>query len=276
MTQTELLITELAQRTGLTIQDRHGYTVLAKDSIAVHVIEFELGATPPVDRNYHVRMLDAFAAAGHTLLQVFEDELVNKFPLILSRVKHALGQNTERVQARQCTVEVLTPAEGRGFLKDNHLAGAGSGAMLYVGLRHKDRIVAAASVGKARYTKSVTHELIRFATLAGLSVPGAASRLITLIRTTLGPSTTLVSYADRRFGSGATYEKIGFTRQSTAAPCYWYFKGDTRRHHRSKFQKHKLAAQLTTFDASLSEIDNMANNGWKRVFDSGNSVFILR
>ena len=42
---------------------------------------------------------------------------------------------------------------------------------------------------------------------------------------------------------------------------------------RNVFQKHKLKGKLKIFDVNLSEYDNMINNGYRRIYDSGNIVY---
>jgi hypothetical protein len=46
-------------------------------------------------------------------------------------------------------------------------------------------------------------------------------------------------------------------------------------YNRMSFQKHMLKNKLEIFDKSLSEYENMLNNGYNRVWDCGNYKFIL-
>lgn len=46
------------------------------------------------------------------------------------------------------------------------------------------------------------------------------------------------------------------------------------RESRNKYQKHKLKNLLENFDPKLSEIENMVNNGFDRIWDCGNKVFV--
>ena len=45
---------------------------------------------------------------------------------------------------------------------------------------------------------------------------------------------------------------------------------------RIKYQKHKLGKLLETFDPAKSEIENMKLNGYHRIFDCGNLVFVKK
>ena len=53
-----------------------------------------------------------------------------------------------------------------------------------------------------------------------------------------------------------------------------YWKDYLTLQPRIKFQKHKLKNILEKFDEKLSEAQNMANNGYNRIFDCGNLVFV--
>ena len=56
---------------------------------------------------------------------------------------------------------------------------------------------------------------------------------------------------------------------------YFYFKNEyDELQSRVKFQKHKLKNILEVFDENLSESENMYNNGYRKIYDSGNLVFI--
>ena len=40
------------------------------------------------------------------------------------------------------------------------------------------------------------------------------------------------------------------------------------------FQKHKLKDKLENFDSDLTEVENMINNGYNRIYDCGNLKFV--
>lgn len=256
-----------------------GDTVLLASNelkIAIDIIQLEKRASDIVGKNYHFEQQQKFQTKGWKLIQIFEDELVSRFECVLSRVLHALHKTTIIIYARKCTVKSLVAKEARAFLDIHHLQGAGAGAGIYVGLLHEELLVAVMSLGKARFSKSASHELIRFASHMGCNIPGGAAKLLKAAVDIIGTGNKLVSYADARYGDGGTYTKIGFTKSLFSSPCYWYFEpGKLKRHHRSAFQKHKLIKVLKDFDPAKTEIVNMAINGWLRVFDSGNNVFTL-
>lgn len=70
------------------------------------------------------------------------------------------------------------------------------------------------------------------------------------------------------------YDKFGFTFSHNSSPGYVYYKGGVVK-NRQEFQKHKLKDILPIFDESISEISNLKNNGWIRVFDCGQACYVL-
>jgi hypothetical protein len=45
---------------------------------------------------------------------------------------------------------------------------------------------------------------------------------------------------------------------------------------RVNFQKHKLPKLLKEFDPTQTEWENMINNGYDRIWDCGNDVWIMK
>ena len=85
---------------------------------------------------------------------------------------------------------------------------------------------------------------------------------------------SIVSYCDKRFFSGKSYEACGFTLIKETPPDYKYFKNGNV-YSREAFMKHKLKNKLKNFDESLTETENMLNNGYFKLYDFGNFVYVL-
>ena len=83
----------------------------------------------------------------------------------------------------------------------------------------------------------------------------------------------IYSYADRRWSQGKLYEAIGFKLDGVTPPNYWYIV-DKGRKHRFSYRKSVLKNKLKKFDENLSERENMKMNGYNRIWDCGNNVFI--
>ena len=257
-----------------------GYTVslaFPEKKTAVDYIKFSDRCESTVGRSNLLHQLNAFEENGWKLLQVFEDEQANSTAIVESRILHALGITPRTIYARQCTIHTDLPVSvSRDFLNAHHIQGVGRGANIYIGLCFKGELVAVMSVGRSRFNKNIDFELIRFATKSMTSVIGGASRLLKHVRMALGEA-SIISYADRRYSTGNLYRSLGFYEHTKSEPCYWYLhpRDPLKKYHRSSFQKHKLIDKIQVFDPALTEIANMKRNGWERIYDSGNYVFIL-
>ena len=86
----------------------------------------------------------------------------------------------------------------------------------------------------------------------------------------------IVTYADKRWSYGDVYYKLGFEHSHDSQPNYWYFHKTnmTKVYHRFNFRKSELNKKLDSFDPNKTEWENMKLNGWNRIWDCGNMVFI--
>ncbi|MBT9137501.1 MAG: hypothetical protein DDT31_00032 [Syntrophomonadaceae bacterium] len=223
-------------------------------------------------KNYHQEKTELAEKLGIQLIHLYEDTIIEKFDVVVSMLLAKIGIS-ERVFARKCKLEKVDPHEAAFFCEHNHLQG-NTRCSSAIGLRYNEKLVAVATFGKPRYNKEYEQELLRFCTLKGHTVVGGFTKIIRHFMAS--GCTSLLSYADRSYSKGRVYQAAGFNLKHVRGPGYWYFRpNELHRHHRSQFQKHKLHTKLETFDATLSEWKNMQLNGWNRIWDSGQLVFVL-
>ena len=225
-------------------------------------------------QDYHLTKTNAAEQAGINLLQFFDWEVFAKRNIILDKIAHALGLNAS-IGARKLRLANVDKQTAWKFFEDNHLQGACPASMV-LGLFDKDgKLLSAMSFGKSRYNKKYQHELLRFCCALGVSVPGAASRLLKrFAKQTSNAGDKIVSYCNRRWSNGGLYEKIGFTQSHITPPGYYYIQRNGQyAGTRQQWQKHLLRDKLPIFDESLSEAANMLANGYTRVWDCGQLVY---
>jgi len=225
------------------------------------------------DKNYHINKTRMCEEKNIRLIHIFEHQWLSNKRLILKRLKHILGNNVEnRVYARKCEVRTISQNTSRKFTSKYHIQKHAS-ASVHLGLFFKNKLVSVMTFGKSRYNKKYQWELIRFCSISSYSVVGGASKLFHHFVKTFIPE-SVITYSDKSWNTGNVYEKMGFTYLHTSAPNYFYFKNATEVFSRVKFQKHKLSKKLKSFDPSLTEWDNMRNNGYNKFWDCGNDVFV--
>lgn len=209
---------------------------------------------------------------GITLLHILDLEWNNPVQKEIwkSTILHKLGLSKQKLYARKCNIVLVSHNTAKSFFEQNHLQGHAISA-LNIGLQHEDKLVAVGSFNKSRFSKKEeAYELIRFASLLGYSIVGGFQKIIKEFAKT--HSGILISYANRRWSQGNVYNKSGFTLESISKPCY-YYTDCKKTWHRSIFQKHKLKDKLSAYDENQTEVENMYNNNYRRIWDCGHMKF---
>lgn len=222
-------------------------------------------------KNYHLNKTLSCRDKGVRLVHIYDTEWVSKKEIVKSRIRALLGR-TETVYGRKCTIKRLNSEEYTKFFQDSHIQGSVPAQVSY-GLIFEGDLVAAMSFGKARYNTSCQWELLRFSNKLNTRVVGGAGKLFKHFITAHEPQ-SVVSYCDLRWNTGIVYQNIGFDFKTETQPNYWYTKDCRKLESRVKFQKHKLKTILKDFDPNLTEWENMIRNGYDRIWDCGNGVYI--
>lgn len=226
------------------------------------------------DRNYHLKKQKKCKDKGVDLIHIFENEWIEKQQIVKSRLKNIFGIHDKVVYARKCEVREVDSNASMAFQEENHIQGA-VGARVHLGLFDRDELVALMTFGKPRFSKKAEWEMLRFCCKLGYHIPGGAGKLLKQFERKYNPK-SMISYADRRWSpSGNLYKALGFSLSHVSNPDYWYFMmPNLHLFSRVQFQKHKLKDILPVFNESLTEVQNMQANGYSRIFDCGNYVFV--
>lgn len=222
------------------------------------------------DRNYHLNKTKMCHELGIRLIHIFSHKWNNRRDQILTNLKYTLLGAETKYNARDCDVIFLDRDVGKKFIEDIHIDGDFPSTH-YVGLVKDDIVLSVISLSKHRFKKSDEWEIVRFCSLGGVSVRGGLSKMLTNFRRMISDGLPISTYVDRSLSDGESYIKSGFSLIGYTSPGYHYYKNNTV-YSRMNFQKHKLESKLTKFNPSLSEIENMKNNGYDRFWDCGNSI----
>ena len=225
------------------------------------------------NKKVHLHKTDLCEKNGIQLFRIFSNEWVKNEKIWKSVILSKLGK-TQRIYARKCTIKEIDYVTANSFIEDNHLQGNAKQSVR-LGLYYNEELVSVMTFGKSRYNKNIEYELIRFCSKLNTTIVGGASKLLKYFEINYKPK-SIISYANRRWSQGNLYEKLGFTFKHNTDPNYFYFKGNDSSDLKSRvqFQKHKLKDKLEQFDASLTETENMFNNGYRKIYDCGNKVYI--
>ena len=228
------------------------------------------------DKKYHLEKLEFCESKDIKLIQIFEDEWVNKQEIVKSRLKNILGLSENKIYARQTEIREVETKLAMKFLKTNHLQGK-VGGKIKLGLFHKDELVSLMTFGGYRKNLGRTpqdghFELLRFCNKLNTNVVGGASKLFKYFTMNYLPK-EIISYADRRWGDGNLYHHLGFSFQENTSPSYFYVI-ENQRKNRFQFRKSELIKQ--GFDKSKTEVQIMNQQGFYQIFDCGTKKYIYK
>ena len=226
------------------------------------------------DSNYHLKKTELCISKDIHLIHIFENEWNEKNEIVKDRIKSILGSYDSVIYARQCEIRDISSTVSNNFLEENHLQGKDN-SKIRLGLFYKNSLVSVMTFGKPRFNKKYEVELIRFCNKLGYKIIGGASKLLNFFIKKFNPR-SIISYADRRYSTGNLYDKLGFKLIGISRPNYFWFKG-TLFYTRYQTQKHKLKKLLgDDFNPELSESENMISNGFHKIYDCGNLIFVYK
>jgi hypothetical protein len=213
-------------------------------------------------KNYHREKTDYFSERGIRIIHIWEDDWDLKSDILKSQISHLLGYS-ERIMARKCTVRNIDiPYISSDFLNKNHIQGSDKSS-IKLGLFSGDSLVSVMTFNNLEGRTKMEEggwNLSRFCNLRGLSVVGAASKLLGYFIREWNPK-RIVSYADYNWSIGNLYDKLGFSVVSISRPDYKYLY-EGKRVHKSNFSKRKMKFSVT-------ETEYMEEMGIYRVWDCG-------
>lgn len=214
------------------------------------------------------RKMREFEERGIRVVTIFEDEWVNKRPIVESRIKSLLGVVSNKVYARTCQIKEVDSKTASAFCEQNHIMGKARSNVRY-GLFHQGQLVSLMTFSKSNISRKVNNwEINRFCSKLGINVVGGASKLFSKFVRDYGAS-TIFSYADNRWSTGDLYLKLGFTKVSEGTPNYWYVKPNvTERIHRFTLRKNHNDCH------DLTEVQNRQLQGYDRIWDCGSSKWV--
>lgn len=224
------------------------------------------------DKNYHIDKTNDCLNIGIKLIHIFEDEWLNKKPIVLSILNNRLGLGNNRIYARKCIVRLLNTQETTNFINNNHIQGYAVSSV-NIGLEYEGEIVSVMTFGKGRISlnsKKDEWEMVRFANQLNCNVIGGASKLLNFFINEYHPQ-KIITFSDIRLFDGKLYETLGFTKEHTTKPNYWYVVNN-KRLHRFNFRKSKLV--LDGYDKNKTEFEIMNERGIYKIYDCGNIKWI--
>ena len=234
------------------------------------------------DKDYHIDKMKISNDKKIKLIQFFEDEILLKKEIVLSRLSSLFKLNNT-LYARKCEIREVNKKDSTFFLEKNHLQGNSVDKFRY-GLFFNDELVSLMTFGRKRKVLGNKNsdinefELVRFCNKLNFNIVGGFSKLLHFFIKNHNPN-KIETYADIRWSGinpeETVYFRNGFKYVHHTPPNYWYINTNSylNRYHRYNFRKDVLVKE--GFPKEKTEWEIMKEKGYDRIWDCGSMKFEL-
>lgn len=231
-------------------------------------------------KNFHLDKTEEANKMGIKLIQIFEDEWLNKKDIVKSKLKHLLGKNfdCQKIMGRKCSIREIKAHDSFEFLEKNHIQGKAY-ATIHLGAFYDDRLVGV-MLFKKDGKKDGYWELNRFATDINVISQGIGGKLFSCFLKKYNPI-EIKSFADRRWTTEPYknfYTNLGFVLEGTLKPDYHYFlknNAKIERIHKFNFRK-KILSKKYSLPISMTESKMAIEIGAEKIWDCGLYKYVFK
>lgn len=227
---------------------------------------------PGLDPYYHKMKSDLAFSNGYRCIHVWDWDNWEKILKLLTPKK--------KINARDCTIRVVSYQDTKEFLLNHHLQGSCRGQTVCIGLYYTNMLVEVMTFGTPRYNRKYEWELLRLCTHSDYSVRGGASKLFSYFISNFNPK-NIISYCDRSKFNGDVYTKLGMSLVSTSGipSVHW---AHTNKHDlhvtdnllRARGFDQLFGSQFGCFGKGTSNEELMLKHGFVKIFDAGQLTFV--
>jgi hypothetical protein len=223
------------------------------------------------DKKYHLNKYLKCGYLNINLIQIWEDDWINKMDIVKSIILNKIGKNINKIFARKCDIRLVSSQDSKEFLDKNHLQG-NVRSSINIGLFYENTLVSLMTFGKRKINNTEQYELLRFCNILNTSVVGGASKIFKYFDKNYNFD-LIVSYSDNSISDGDIYLKLGFVN-NTKSTINYYWCDNKKRYHRFNFNKKRLVKM--GFDRNKTEVEIMRERGYNRIFGAGNKRWEFR
>lgn len=226
-----------------------------------------------IDINYHRNKVIECKTKGIRLIHIYEYEWLYNNDKIKEFIKNTICKK-EVIAARKTNVQIVDKDDTKEFLNKYHLQGYVP-AEINIGTYYNNELIGIITFGKPRFNNNFQYEIIRLAYKNGVSVIGGTEKMFKYLVNNFNID-SLISYCNIDKFSGMVYEKLGMTLDKYSKHGYvWVNHKNNSVLSRYKTQKQELIKKGFG-DETQTEDEIMKNNGYMKIYNSGNAVYVLK
>ena len=224
------------------------------------------------DKWYHLNKTLECNNHGIRLLQIFEDEYLEKKDIVLNKILHILNIKGDcpKIMARKCIVREIDKNLAKDFLNKFHIQGYVA-STVHLGAFSRDKLIGVMSF-KVENKSLLKWELTRFASDYNYICCGIGGKLFQWFVKHYDPL-EIKSFADRRWTldkNNNLYVKLGFVLDKELKPDYEYILDANPKHriHKFNFRK-KVLSKKYGLPLTMTENEMVKELGYSKIWNCG-------
>ena len=239
--------------------DDESYDIWLKDSNTILFI-----AEYSIDFKHNLNKIKLAESRGYNCSIIYPWDDLNKI------VQQFIPK--EKINLDECSLFKLNKKPSNEFLDKYHLQKSCRNQLLFWGIVKDDEILQIITLGKPRFSKNYSIEIMRYCTKPGIEIDGNYINLFYGVKA-LQYLQNVVGYEQVGRFSEFNFEQLGFKLQKTTPPQEIWSKGT--KHVTASLLRARGYNQLfsTNYDNNSNEI-LMLHNGWLPIYDCGQRMFI--
>ncbi len=242
------------------------FLYLPDNQLIIHFVDFTNTIT---ERHFFQNLSNHFNAQSLRIIHLWEDVWMNKKSVCQSRILAMCGFS-ERIPSRLTQVRRIDKLTSDKFLQENHITANTISKFKYglflperyfrvlkntkFEIQIQEMLIAVATFSNAKTIiregkECRSYQLIRFANLKNTTVVGGLDKLLKAFITEHQPD-DIMTYADRDWSDGKSYNKLGFQKIGTTLPQGFYYDKDLLlRYYENKLNEHEKLGMKPIFNA---------------------------
>lgn len=261
----------LAKSRQLDVYIEDMKTAFEFNGIFWHNSDYSIYGKEPLPMMYHYDKTNECIDKGIKLVHIFEDEWTNHKKLCMSKIKKMLAPyKMIHVDANECMIHNrISQFEKEKYLLKYTFYGIDGSSIAYC-LEWRRHIVAMMTFSKTRNNKQYEWQILNYIELDNIIVDGGFNALFKHFVDSMNPK-NICLYASRDWTCIDDYSDVLDFIEVKRPRCYWTL-GDERVHYIS-INKTKAKQIIDDYDDHKTLVENMNDNNYFRIYDSGVNVF---
>jgi very-short-patch-repair endonuclease len=214
------------------------------------------------EQEYHLKKTEACEKHGIHLFHVFENEWLRNKNAVLSMIFDKLGLTEDVAVLDEYDIKEISDESAIEFYTKNSVLSVKK-SNLNIGLIQNNEILAVMSFSNKKdwildgYCKKIF-----------TVIDQCEEILLNYFISNFSPDSILV-YEDRRYSNGEVPRRLGFDYLENTAVDYHVIKSNKIKDEPMT----TLAQKLENYNSELSDIQNLFNNNYRRIWDCGKMIF---